>query len=640
MIHRQRVNGFFKPNIDFLRAIAVLSVACFHFNLFGVSGGFIGVDVFFVISGYLMTKIILDLQERDSFSIFVFAKKRITRLFPAYLTVIALSTIVAWVIYNPSQFRYFSLASTNSISGTSNIFYWLESGYFDAKAIEKPLLHTWSLSLEFQFYLLWSILLIIIKKSQQNIRIIIYTVSIISFALSCITINYAQSAAFFLLPSRLWEFSIGGLVYLSSNVKIRGQILQELSFLSGMLLILYPIFFYNSDTLFPAYYALPPTIGTAIVLFVGGDSRVCGALCGKVVLFIGKISYSLYLVHWPFFVFLRQFYPTHIPHSYRFLMLLFVIIISIFLHYAIEEPLRRGRAVFGISPLRLISVFTIALSSYIFFTWLTGGIYVHRSPEDYITRQASLYDVDGAKAYEFVNHIRLGKADDFSSAKKHLLIIGDSQSADIVNILVKTNVEEKFEIITRKILNECGTIYIEPEQQNNRFLVNEKIRKKPEMRAICSDLMERLVRTSAIKNADIVIIAFQWSNNDLTEIDNVIRKLLLYTNAKIYLVGKKEFNHSSVEILIQNGQSTHIGKMAWLDRNTDALQFNERLKTSYPSMFIDAYSFICNFRYASCQVYTENFRPTMFDGIHFTPEAAEEISKNRIKSVMPFLFQY
>ncbi|WP_227734571.1 acyltransferase family protein, partial [Yersinia proxima] len=203
----------YRSDIDGLRAIAVIAVILYHFNLFNVSGGFIGVDVFFVISGYLITKGILSLSGTGRFSYSGFYIRRSRRLLPALIVVIFISYLVSSIIFSPVDFGLMSLSTIFSVLGFSNVYFWLSSGYFDADSSIKPLLHTWSLSVEMQFYLIWPFIVVFFSSKFNKFLfpfIAIFTITV--FIASTIYLKHDSSGAFFLTPFRMHEFSIGALV--------------------------------------------------------------------------------------------------------------------------------------------------------------------------------------------------------------------------------------------------------------------------------------------------------------------------------------------------------------------------------------------------------------------------------------------
>lgn len=333
----------YRPDIDGLRAIAVIPVILFHMGISTFSGGYVGVDIFFVISGYLITSIIVGDALKNRFDIWRFYERRIRRIFPALFTVILASSILAYWMLLPNELKDFGQSVVTSTLFSSNFLFWLESGYFDAPAEVKPLLHTWSLAVEEQFYLFYPVTLIaLIKLAPNKFRFSLFLLLLTSFICNIYLTKYAPSSAFYLAPGRMWELLLGALMALGYTIKLHKKFPREIFSLLGFLLICYSVFFLRKSTPFPGAYALLPCIGTAMVINAGiyGSTTISKLLSYKPIVWTGLISYSLYLWHWPSIVFTKLYLERPLqPHE---LVLLFTI--TFFLafmswHY-IERPFR------------------------------------------------------------------------------------------------------------------------------------------------------------------------------------------------------------------------------------------------------------------------------------------------------------
>ncbi|MGJ4997773.1 acyltransferase family protein [Bradyrhizobium sp. HKCCYLS3077] len=305
-----------REDIDWLRAIAVLAVIGFHFEAPGIFGGFVGVDIFFVISGYLITGIIAADIAQGRFSFVRFYERRIRRLLPALYAVVAFSAIPAADMLSSERAEFFRAAAA-VVTFTSNIFFWLQSGYFDHSAIEKPLLHTWSLAVEEQFYLVlpivvWAVLMIA-RKRRYVLPLILALLAAASFTVSLMLMrDNAPAAAFFLSPSRAWEFLLGSLVAVAGLPAPRLGAMRMAARGLALLLMAIPILSLRPGPGFPGLNALAPCLGAALFLWSGtGTAAVARSPLSPLVVlsFIGRISYSLYLWHWPLFVFARLAKP-------------------------------------------------------------------------------------------------------------------------------------------------------------------------------------------------------------------------------------------------------------------------------------------------------------------------------------------
>ncbi|WP_434938661.1 acyltransferase family protein [Shewanella sp. HL-SH8] len=322
----------FRKDINGLRAIAVIAVVLFHFNASWMPGGFAGVDVFFVISGFLMTGIIFNGIEKNDFSILKFYISRANRIIPA-LAVLCLTLIIfGWFYLTPLDFKSLGKHALSSISFLSNIIYWRESGYFDAISHEKWLLHTWSLSVEWQFYLAYPLILVGMHKyiSKQKMKETILILTIIGF-IFCIISTYAwPNASYYLLSTRAWEMMIGGVAYLYP-IKIKGPKKQALELL-GITLILCSYLFISKDSPWPGYLAIFPVLGSFLVIQAQHNNSL---ITGNVIFQkIGAWSYSIYLWHWPIVV---AIYYYSLDKNFIFIGIFASVLLGFFSHKYIEK---------------------------------------------------------------------------------------------------------------------------------------------------------------------------------------------------------------------------------------------------------------------------------------------------------------
>lgn len=300
----------YRPEIDGLRAIAVLSVILFHAGLHAIPGGYLGVDIFFVISGYLITSIICTEMEAGRFSFVAFYERRTRRILPALMVVVL--ACIPFVLFSmlPREILEFSKSVLAVCAFVSNIFFWSQSGYFDTAAELKPLLHTWSLGVEEQFYLGFPIVLMsFLRFGRVRTALLLGVIAITS-------ITYAQwgpqtkESTFFLIPSRIWELLVGALMALSPTASFRARVPKgALEFLGlvGIALIGYGLFD-HAEHRYPGVRSLPPVVGASLViLFATGQTKVGALLGSRIPVSIGLISYSAYLWHQPVFVFARLY---------------------------------------------------------------------------------------------------------------------------------------------------------------------------------------------------------------------------------------------------------------------------------------------------------------------------------------------
>ncbi|MEK9139851.1 MAG: acyltransferase, partial [Nitrospirota bacterium] len=351
----------YRPEIDGLRAIAVIPIILFHagFQLF--SGGFVGVDVFFVISGYLITTIILAELETGQFSLLKFYERRARRILPALYVVMALCLPFAWLWLMPSDAKEFSNSAMAVLVFASNIFFWQSSDYFDAGSELKPLLHTWSLGVEEQFYVLFPIFLMLAwRLGRKRIVVLLTIVALLSLALAVYEASRKPVATFFLLPTRGWELAMGSLVAFYLEGKERDQFplaLKQMLSLVGFGLIAVAALTFSKETPFPGLYALVPTVGAGLIIVFGSPETFVGRLlASRVLVGVGLISYSAYLWHQPLLSFARHRSLTELGE----MVIAGIIVLTFGLAYMtwryVETPFRRGNIV----PQRLLWRFSLA----------------------------------------------------------------------------------------------------------------------------------------------------------------------------------------------------------------------------------------------------------------------------------------
>jgi peptidoglycan/LPS O-acetylase OafA/YrhL len=345
--------GLYRPDIDGLRAIAVTSVLLFHLGVPHFQGGFVGVDVFFVISGFLITGLIRrEIEETGTFRFGAFYLRRIRRLFPALFATLLVTTLGAAFLLSPAHLRGFGSSLVAALGSVSNVFFWAEADYFDQSARVKPLLHTWSLSVEEQFYLVWPLLLLGLLKGSWARRapVLIAILGVVSLVANFPVGKGAggdwnedgHASIFYLLPFRAFEFAMGGLVVWIEGRRMRWPATADLLFVSGLALIAFAVFSFHSEMLFPSWRALVPCAGAALIIYSGDRSRFSAVVRWQPVVWIGLISYSLYLVHWPLIVF-WQYIGGDLDMADR----LSISAISLLLGWAsycgIEQPFRTRR---------------------------------------------------------------------------------------------------------------------------------------------------------------------------------------------------------------------------------------------------------------------------------------------------------
>lgn len=334
----------YRPEIDGLRAIAVISVIIYHLNENWLSGGFLGVDIFFVISGFLITGIIITEIQQNSFSLKQFYTRRIKRIYPAFITVMALVSFIASAIFIYNDFNKLRKTIELAIAFLSNFYLGLTQGYFDLSANENPVLHIWSLAVEEQYYLIFPLILILAYKKFREVKVLFIITLILFFILlatSFVSANFYkevlhQPNIYYLSNLRFPELLVGSLlaIYhnLSNKVQLSKQVNNILAILSTLLLFSCLFLMNNNIAFIPGITLILPCIFTALIIHTTSQNNIVKlCLSNKAIVFIGKISYSLYLYHWIFIAF--AYYITGSKQIQGITVLIVVILTIIFFYH-------------------------------------------------------------------------------------------------------------------------------------------------------------------------------------------------------------------------------------------------------------------------------------------------------------------
>ena len=422
----------FRYDINALRAIAVISVVFFHFKIPGFTGGFAGVDVFFVISGYLMSKIIISDIHLDKFSLLNFYKKRFTRIVPALVCLVFFVTLAGFFFYLPDEYKANEKNALSSLLFYSNILYWKASGYFDPAADNNIFLHTWSLSLEWQFYIIYPILLIAVNRVLKRKNYLLIFIGLLSFLLCVFSIyltKISPVASFYLLPARAWEMLAGAVACL---VETKAAFKKRWLSVSGYGLILLSVFFLESSLSWPGLFTLLPVAGTFLVIVSNSGDYII--LKNKVIQFIGKISYSLYLWHWPIIVF-AQYMGLHFTIICYGCLFLITLILA-YSSYRFVELSKIKNIVAPVTASVFLMVITALLSHFNSNTKMfkTATIQIanyEQTHQDELLKQFSrgscFFEDKRIKLTGFNQKICLN----IDSTKKNILLLGDSHAAEL-----------------------------------------------------------------------------------------------------------------------------------------------------------------------------------------------------------------
>lgn len=387
-IHSDNNHIAYRPDIDGLRALAILFVVIYHAFPSVIPGGFIGVDVFFVISGFLISTIIYKQLIADDFSIFQFYIRRIKRIFPALFVVLTFCFAFGWFNLLADEFAQLGLHIAGGAGFVANLVFWNESGYFDNASDTKPLLHLWSLGIEEQFYFVWPILVCLVWKRKINLLWLGLVIGVISFAINVYEVHHELNftAAFYSPITRFWELMIGAiLAYIALdhnktfvlngafNSYLNQARLKHYISILGLTLLVLGAVLINKESSFPGYWALLPTLGSAFLIAAGPHACINRILLSnRLLVWIGLISFPLYLWHWPLLSFAHILQGQLPSAEIRSLMLIASIVLSALTYYLIEKPIRTNQ--FNKTKATILAILLMAIGYVGFNTYQRDGL--------------------------------------------------------------------------------------------------------------------------------------------------------------------------------------------------------------------------------------------------------------------------
>lgn len=391
----------YRRDIDGLRSLAIVPVVLCHAGVDYFSGGFVGVDIFFVISGFLITSIIRQEIQQSVFTITSFYERRCRRILPALIVVILVCFLVGYFVMLPKQYADLGSSAIAALLFVSNGFFWRQTGYFAPVAEWMPLLNTWSLAVEEQYYILFPLFMLFTRRWRVSRQLIVIgLVFVMSLLISIYGAYYKPSAAFYLTPFRAWELLLGVLIAYRPSIRLPQRWLRELVSMAGLLMLLVPVAMYDERTAFPGLAAVPPCFGTAILLLTGttGPSLVKSVLETRVLVFIGLISYSLYLWHWPLLVFTRlRFVETELSPGFATLAIVVSLCAAVLSWRFVERPFRR-KQVFGRKRIFQYSAVSVVVALVIAGSIRMSNGFPGRVAEEALAFEGAAKDIDPWRA--------------------------------------------------------------------------------------------------------------------------------------------------------------------------------------------------------------------------------------------------
>jgi peptidoglycan/LPS O-acetylase OafA/YrhL len=489
----------YRPDIQGLRGVSVLAVMVFHLAA-GLPGGFVGVDVFFVISGFLMTGIISgEFIKRGTLSFGEFYSRRVRRIFPALLVMILVTTALGYFLLFPGDYKEFAQSGLFAALSVSNIFFLFSTGYFDIPAESKGLLHTWSLGVEEQFYLIWPLVMVgllsLAKRRRASMAALLLCVVGAGLLVSVYGVLANPKAAFYLLNARLWELAAGGvLIFLP---RLQSQWLPAV----GLGLILWSIFFLSPEWLFPGWNALPAVVGAALIVNPGSASSfVARALSFQPLPFVGKISYSLYLWHWPLIVFWRQYHSGAALTIVDAAILTGACVLVAFASWKwVEQPFRKPRAVKATLRLGLTAAAAVAA--------LTFGVAANNGfPARIDPRLEELSSLETMWAWSCPHTPALPNVDcsvgaEWGTAAGRGVIWGDSHAEHLLPLLHLAGERTRRSIA---LFGDCPPIF-------HQAGLKRYIPASPEYDTSCSERARYIEVLKSSPEIEFIVLAARWS---------------------------------------------------------------------------------------------------------------------------------
>jgi peptidoglycan/LPS O-acetylase OafA/YrhL len=615
----------YRAEIDGLRALAVVPVILFHagFELF--SGGFVGVDVFFVISGYLITTILIEDLENKRFRVVNFFERRARRILPALYFVLLIITIVSTLLMNAQQLKDYGQSLIATVSFTSNIYFLLKADYWAQSSEFLPLLHTWSLAIEEQYYVVFPIMLSFIwRYGQSKTFWIIVGMSLTSLILSEWGSRNLPLINFYFSLTRVWELLFGSIAALLVYRKsIRKN--DPLAFL-GLSLILFPIFVYDDLTPFPSFYSLAPVVGVFLfILFAHKESLVARFLSFKLFVGVGLISYSAYLWHQPLLAIFRVHQNSiEINLASTFLILVTTFFIAFLSYRYVERPFRNKELVstkvliyFSILPLLIFLLYGAYLHKTEGMRYFKMSLVSSESRELFNKRE-----IQGEKrSVLWKKLLREAKKPFNDNNKLKLLFIGDSISEDL--FVVTKSSEELLSRVDPRVLpfdDLCAKhIVTKKKEINYPGLINLHFANDK----LCSDSIKSYLDSDLFTKSDIIVIATMWLSN-ASYLKDLLNHSLL-TDKKIIVYKTHAFSHmASIIMSLKLGQNDSISEI-------DKFVFhNKRSRVEFANSIINkialannistlnGFDAFCDSNKEECNLFDELGNPLILDQSHLT----------------------
>lgn len=615
----------YRPEIDGLRTVAVVPVILFHANIPLFSGGFVGVDVFFVISGYLICSIILNDLETNKFSLAGFYNRRMRRILPALFTVIFVSFLFAYWLMVPYQMENFARSAVAALAFVSNIFFFFEDNYFAESEVYKPLLHTWSLAVEEQFYLLFPIFMIAFWRiGPRFLILLIVPVSVLSILLTqwggnlnfrspyieedLLFFSQPVWASFYLPTGRVWELGVGAITAIFLRKKSMPlNAVTEIAGLSGLLLLVYSFSVVDPTTPWPSFHTLLPIAATTLIILFVRENTISGKLLSfRIIVSIGLMSYSLYLWHQPIFAFLRLKTSEEPSVSLLVFAILLCFILAFLSWRYIEKPFRETRKIPTKQAVTYLSIGCICLG-YSATTAIQTKGFIDRVPP----HNLDLVNVSPFERGKYVSHNFWYMRNLHFPEKtgKKISIIGDSFAQDFVNVIQESNYLQNQNVVTFSLPLRCFSYLKDSNIIRNEITSNFKN---------CRDEYLLGQGIELIRDSDVVIFAFAWNAEQIRAIKEVKSELQSKLQQQFIFTSSKSFGQINVNSLTELSLAERLRYRQQISlSNTPDI-----LAQAGKDNFIDLQRLICIEDY-HCPLFTPEGLLISYDGMHLTKAGAK-----------------
>ena len=605
----------YRPEVDGLRAIAVGAVMIYHAQIrilekLLLPGGFLGVDIFFVISGYLITYLIIKEKiSTNNFSFKNFYERRARRILPALFFMLIIMLPFSYVVLIPSDFKEYILSNLFAVGFTSNyFFYFSEIQYGSLDSFLKPLLHTWSLGVEEQFYIFFPILIILFFNNNWSLKRFFFIFILLSFLISSYLSIANTQLSFFSLLTRIWELLFGSLtaylIFFNKIDFINKKLINFLSYI-GVTIIFLSFIFFEKNTYHPSYLTLFPVIGTCLVLInLNSNNIVQKILSSKIFVFVGLISYSLYLYHYPILSFSRYYSLVSGYNLYGKIALMFAIfIISYLSYFFIERPFRDKKK---INTKKLLSVIILGIVLMLFVNLLTF----------YNKLQNKKFNI--IKEFSLDNRFYKNEKTKYSINKKlkknkvNILIIGNSHAVDsyiIFNELYSYNDNLNFILL--------GTQISCLKKSSKNKLCREKLKEE---------------QFELIEMSDYLVFSTRWSEEDVNYLDSIVKKLNNEKNKIIIMSDSPTFHWSNIftpldKFVLKNNKKPSLKEIDQLEKvlfkqiPNSVFKNNKKLeKISKKNnlTYLNKFNYACNLYEKKCKILTSQNKKIYYDNSHYT----------------------